>query len=59
MNILKEANADKFAKHFSQYIAAGIEPDSIEDMYRRVHAAIRRNPASAPKKQVDKKNNQI
>lgn len=55
MTKLKEENGDKYAKHFSKYIEAGVEPDGIEDMYRKIHAAIRKNPASAPKKQVDRK----
>jgi len=55
MSKLKEENADKYARHFSQYIAEGVEPDQLEDLYRKVHANIRKNPASAPKKPIDSK----
>jgi hypothetical protein len=35
---------DKYQSHFSEYIKKGIEPESIEEMYKKVHAAIRADP---------------
>jgi len=53
MEKLKEEDSDKYAKQFSQYIKAGVGPDDLEDMYMKVHAAIRENPDGPPKKKVD------
>jgi len=53
MEKLKEEEPEKFEKQFSRYIKAGLGPDDLEDMYKKVHAAIRENPDPAPKKQVD------
>merc|ERR1712098_416065 len=39
-------------RHFSRYIKAGITADSMEDMYKKCHAAIRKDPA--PKAKVAK-----
>ncbi|GAV68398.1 Ribosomal_L18p domain-containing protein/Ribosomal_L18_c domain-containing protein [Cephalotus follicularis] len=44
MSSLNEDEPDKYQSHFSEYIKKGIEPDSIEEMYKRVHAAIRADP---------------
>jgi len=55
MKKLKEANPEKYSKHFSQYISAGIEGEGLEKLYHFVHSAIRRNPSTAPKKKIDKK----
>lgn len=53
MEKLKEEEPEKFEKQFSRYIKAGLGPDDLEDMYKKVHSAIRENPDPAPKKQVD------
>jgi len=50
MTKLQEENAEKYNKHFSRYIAAGIEADDLEDLYTKVHAAIRSDPAPSAKK---------
>lgn len=50
---LKEDNPEKFQKQFSKYIKEGIEGDNLEDIYLKVHAAIRENPDQPPKKEVD------
>lgn len=44
-------------KHFSKFIAAGIDSENIEEMYTKCHAAIRADPAPKAKveKTVDKK----
>jgi len=53
MSILQEKDPEKYQNHFSRYIAAGIGPENLEDKYREIHAAIRENPAAAPKKKRD------
>jgi len=58
MKELKDKNASKYQKQFSQYIKAGVSPDGLEALYKKVHAQIRANPArvKAEKKQAgDKK----
>ncbi|KAK9284646.1 hypothetical protein L1049_023822 [Liquidambar formosana] len=44
MSTLMEDEPEKYQSHFSEYIKRGIEPDGIEEMYKKVHAAIRANP---------------
>lgn len=44
MNILMEDEPEKYQSHFSEFIKKGIEPDTIEEMYKKVHAAIRADP---------------
>ncbi|KAI3778914.1 hypothetical protein L2E82_08303 [Cichorium intybus] len=34
----------KYQTHFSDYIKAGVGPDNIEELYKKVHAAIRADP---------------
>jgi large subunit ribosomal protein L5e len=41
---LKEDDEATYNKRFSRYIAAGISPDDIEQMYTDAHAAIRAEP---------------
>ncbi|XP_074566495.1 large ribosomal subunit protein uL18 [Curcuma longa] len=45
MKILMEDEPEKYQSHFSQYIKKGIDPDNLEEMYKKVHAAIRANPS--------------
>jgi len=51
----------QYHKQFSRYIKVGIEPDKIEEMYAKAHAAIRKDPAlvhtKKPEKPVHKKYN--
>jgi len=44
MEKLEEEKPDVYASRFASYIAKGIKPDDLEDVYRKVHAAIRANP---------------
>ena len=44
MGTLIEDEPEKYQSHFSEYIKKGVEPDDIEEMYKKVHAAIRANP---------------
>ncbi|PHT40677.1 60S ribosomal protein L5-1 [Capsicum baccatum] len=45
---LMEDEPEKYQSHFSVYLKLGLEPDSIEEMYKKVHVAIRAYPS--PKK---------
>jgi len=54
MSKLEEDNPDKYSKQFSQYISKGITADGLEELYSKVHQAIRANPQSLPKKEADK-----
>lgn len=44
MESLKEEDDETYAKQFSRYIKAGIEPESLEDLYSKVHENIRKDP---------------
>ncbi|KAL7176745.1 hypothetical protein ACSBR2_030151 [Camellia fascicularis] len=44
MKILMEDEPEKYQSHFVEYIKRGIEPDGIEELYKKVHAAIRADP---------------
>ncbi|GFP98725.1 60S ribosomal protein l5-1 [Phtheirospermum japonicum] len=46
MNTLTEDEPEKYQTVFSQYIKKGIEADNIEEMYKKVHAAIRADPTA-------------
>lgn len=43
-----EDEPEKYQTHFSRFIKKGVESDGIEEMYKKVHAAIRADPT--PKK---------
>ncbi|XP_075514960.1 large ribosomal subunit protein uL18-like [Primulina tabacum] len=45
MNNLMEDEPEKYQSHFSRFIKKGIESENIEEMYKKVHAAIRADPA--------------
>ncbi|XP_050383510.1 60S ribosomal protein L5 [Argentina anserina] len=44
MRTLMEDEPEKYQTHFSEYIKKGIEADNIEEVYKKVHAAIRADP---------------
>ena len=48
MNHVKEEDeengTDVYGKLFSSYVKAGVEPDGLEELYEKVHAAIRADP---------------
>lgn len=44
MKAVKEDDAEKYKRIFSQYVAAGIEADDLERIYKKAHEAIRANP---------------
>jgi hypothetical protein len=45
VQLLKEDEPEKFQSHFSGFIKEGIEADDLAEMYTKVHAAIRADPA--------------
>jgi len=49
MKSMKEENASKYEKHFSQFVKAGIKPDDLEATWAKVHKAIRANPVHTKK----------
>jgi len=51
MTSLKEEDPDLYAKQFSRFVKAGIQPTSFEALYKAAHAAIRKDPSPSPKKQ--------
>jgi len=48
LQTLMEDEPEKYQTHFSDYIKAGVDPDNIEELYKKVHSAIRADPT--PKK---------
>jgi large subunit ribosomal protein L5e len=64
MEKLQRRDEEAYKVQFSAYIKEGISPDSIEDIYKQAHAAIRENPqaiktekpaAKGPQKRWNKK----
>jgi len=57
MRHLKEEDDDIYKRQFSQFLKEGIEADTLEQVYKKAHAAIRANPdlAEKPKKEIKKK----
>jgi len=51
MNHLMEEDEEAYKKQFSRFIKLGINPDGLEAMYKKAHAAIRANPARDAKKE--------
>jgi len=52
-NSLKEDDPEKYETEFSQYISAGVEPDDMEELYEKAHAAIREDPSYTPTEKKD------
>ncbi|XP_077225416.1 large ribosomal subunit protein uL18-like [Tasmannia lanceolata] len=46
MKILMEDEPEKYQSQFSEYIKKGIEADDMEELYKKVHAAIRADPTA-------------
>lgn len=57
MRTLQEEDEDAYKRQFSRYIKEGITADTIEELYKKAHAAIRANPdrEQKPKKKDDVK----
>jgi len=45
MTKLQEADENSYKKQFSRYIAAGVGPKQVAELYSKVHAAIRKDPS--------------
>lgn len=55
MRTLMEDEPEKYQSHFSEYIKRGLGPDNVEEMYKKVHAAIRADPTKKkPQKEPPK-----
>lgn len=56
MKLLQEEDPEKYDRHFSRYVKAGLTADNMEAKWKEIHAAIRANPArvKAEKKPVVK-----
>jgi large subunit ribosomal protein L5e len=50
MEYLEEEDNQKYQEHFASYIADGIEAGGLEELYEKVHEAIREDPSPSPKK---------
>lgn len=44
MSEMRDEEPEKYNEHFSSYVAEGIDPDDLADLYPSVHEAIRENP---------------
>lgn len=44
MDEMEEEDNEKYKKHFSRYLAEGLDSESLEDMYKGIHEAIRKDP---------------
>merc|ERR1711962_1047632 len=57
MSYLMEEDEDAYKKQSSRFIKNGVTPDTVEEMYKKAHIAIRANPVheKKPKKDVKKK----
>jgi len=49
MREMQEDDEDNYKKHFSLYLENEIEADDIEELYEKVHAAIREDPSREKK----------
>lgn len=49
MEELQENDEESYQLRFRKWIALGIEPEGVEDLYASVHEAIRAKPAPGPK----------
>lgn len=45
MREMEEDDEEMYKKHFARYIELGIDADAIEEMYEKVHEAIREDPS--------------
>ncbi|KAK6937924.1 Ribosomal protein L5 eukaryotic/L18 archaeal, partial [Dillenia turbinata] len=46
MRTLMEDEPEKYQSHFSEYIKRGIGPDNLEEVYKKIHAAILADPTA-------------
>jgi len=53
MKKLREEDAEAYQKQFAHYIREGVEPEHVEGVYTKAHAAIRANPVYEPTKKPE------
>uniref|UniRef100_A0A3Q3LIA8 Ribosomal protein L5 n=1 Tax=Labrus bergylta TaxID=56723 RepID=A0A3Q3LIA8_9LABR len=53
MSYLMEEDEDAYKKQFSRFVKNGVTPDTVEEMYKKAHAAIRANPVHEKKLKKD------
>jgi len=53
MKKLRDADDEAYKRQFADYIKAGIEPEHIEAMWTKAHAAIRGDPVYVPTQKPD------
>jgi len=54
MKKLKEEDDEAYKRQFAEYIKAGIEPEHLEAIWTKAHAAIRKDPSYTPTKKPEK-----
>jgi len=54
MTLLQQDDEEAYKKQFSRFIKNGIAPTAVEAMYKKAHAAIRKNPVRLAKKEKPK-----
>jgi large subunit ribosomal protein L5e len=47
MREMEEDDEENYQKHFAKYLAADLEADDLEELYEKVHSAIREDPSRA------------
>merc|ERR1712232_241879 len=53
MEYLEEEDNQKYQEHFAKYIEEDVEADGLEELYEKVHKAIREDPSPSEKKDFD------
>merc|ERR1719321_1418856 len=55
MESLKEEDEQEYEKVYSSYIAEGVDCDDLEELYEKVHEAIREDPVAEKKESTEDK----
>jgi large subunit ribosomal protein L5e len=55
MEAMKENDEEKYKRHFSKYLEAGLDGDALEDMLLKTHKAIRADPTFKGLSRLSKK----
>ena len=53
MDALEEDDEEKYKRQFSKYLEDDVSSDSLEEMYKNAHDAIRADPSFTPTKKQD------
>jgi len=54
MKKLREEDDEAYKRQFSEYVKAGVEPEHLEGIWSKAHAAIRKDPSYTPTKKPEK-----